>query len=161
MQDKYKYIEEVNDYRVKKKVVGARVPESLVDALNSAASDTSEIGFKLSITKIIEKALEETLIELRRATGIDYYELERFRHEMRNLLVHSNSNTSIDMDKIINEIKDDALKSKDRLQTQRSIREGIRKKKSDIYSSLNKGGEGEIRERMAHFLENSESNQGE
>jgi len=59
----------------KKKVVSARVSQNVLAALNSAEKDVGELGYKFSIANIIDKALNDTLDEIKERTGVDYYEL--------------------------------------------------------------------------------------
>jgi hypothetical protein len=81
-----KFIEEIKIDKSKKKVVGARVPVMILNALDMATPVLKErYGFKFSIPKIIEKALSDTLKEIKVETGLDFYELEKFKHEMNQL----------------------------------------------------------------------------
>ena len=59
----------------KKKVVSARVSQNVLAALNSAEEDIGGLGYKFSIANIIDKALNDTLDEIKDITGIDYYKL--------------------------------------------------------------------------------------
>jgi len=59
----------------KKKVVSARVSQNVLAALNSAEEDIGGLGYKFSIANIIDKALNDTLDEIKDKTGIDYYKL--------------------------------------------------------------------------------------
>ena len=104
-----KYLEKNSTYKDKKKNVGARVSEVVLSALNNAESDSNDLGYTFSITRIIEKALQDTLDELVEKTGMDYLSLEQFKFEMnerqniRN--ISSKDSTWVDFDKKANEIK--------------------------------------------------------
>jgi len=81
-----KFLEKIETHRDEKKVVSARVPKIILDALENAAENLyGEYGYTFSTPRIIEKALEETLDEIKTETGFDFYELERFKYEMRDL----------------------------------------------------------------------------
>jgi hypothetical protein len=79
------FVEKLGLYSAdKKKVVSARVSEIVVEALNDAEKDVAPLGYKFSISNIIEKALNDTLEELKIITGIDYYELTNWTNRMKN-----------------------------------------------------------------------------
>ena len=81
-----KFLEKIETHRDEKKVVSARIPKIILDALENAAENLyGEYGYTFSTPRIIEKALEETLDEIKTETGFDFYELERFKYEMRDL----------------------------------------------------------------------------
>jgi len=104
-----KYLEKNLTYKDKKKNVGARVSEVVLSALNNAEKDSNDLGYTFSITRIIDKALQDTLIELTEKTGMDYLALERFkfemneRQDMRN--IKSEDSNWIDFEKKVYEIK--------------------------------------------------------
>jgi len=77
-----KYLEKNSTYKDKKKNVGARVSEVVLSALNNAEKDSNDLGYTFSITRIIDKALHDTLDELVEKTGMDYLALEQFKYEM-------------------------------------------------------------------------------
>ena len=68
----------------KKKVVSARVSQNVLAALNSAEEDVGELGYKFSIANIIDKALSDTLDEIKEKTGIDYYKLTIWGQKILN-----------------------------------------------------------------------------
>ncbi|MBT4731838.1 hypothetical protein HOB87_07700 [Candidatus Woesearchaeota archaeon] len=81
-----KFLKKIETHRDDKKVVSARVPTVILDALENAAENLyGEYGYTFTTTRIIEKALEETLDEIKGETGFDFYELEKFKYEMRDL----------------------------------------------------------------------------
>ena len=81
-----KFLEKTKTHKDDKKVVSARVPAIILNALDSAKVDLyGEYGYTFSIPRIIEKALEDTLSEIKNETGFDFYELEKFKYEMRDL----------------------------------------------------------------------------
>jgi hypothetical protein len=107
------YLEKNLSYKDKKKNVGARVSEVVLSALNNAEDDSNDLGYTFSITRIIEKALQDTLDELVEKTGIDYLALEKFKFEMNERQAIRNINDKdsnwIDFDKKAHEIKLKAL----------------------------------------------------
>jgi hypothetical protein len=108
-----KYLEKNSTYKDKKKNVGARVSEVVLSALNNAEQDSNDLGYTFSITRIIDKALQDTLVELVEETGMDYLVLEQFKYEMnerqeiRN--IKSEDSNWIDFEKKVHEIKLRAL----------------------------------------------------
>jgi hypothetical protein len=69
-----------------KKVASARVSEVVMSALSDASKDSDIVhGYSFTISKIIEKALNDTLIELKEKTYIDYYKLVVFQREMEQI----------------------------------------------------------------------------
>ena len=108
-----KYLEKNSTYKDKKKNVGARVSEVVLSALNNAEQDSNDLGYTFSITRIIDKALQDTLVELVEETGMDYLVLEQFKFEMnerqdiRN--IKSEDSNWIDFEKKAYEIKLRAL----------------------------------------------------
>jgi len=81
-----KFLKKVETHEDDKKVVSARVPRIVLDALDNAKVDLySEHGYTFSVPRIIEKALKDTLDEIKNETGFDFYELEKFKHEMNDL----------------------------------------------------------------------------
>ena len=67
-----------------KKTVSARVSGVVIAALNDASKDEDILGYSFTVSKIIEKALNDTLAELREKTFIDYYKLVDWKREIRN-----------------------------------------------------------------------------
>jgi hypothetical protein len=108
-----KYLEKNSSYKDKKKNVGARVSEVVLSALNNAEQDSNDLGYTFSITRIIDKALQDTLVELVEETGIDYLVLEQFKFEMNERQDIRNINLEdsnwIDFEKKAYEIKLRAL----------------------------------------------------
>ena len=108
-----KYLEKNLTYKDKKKNVGARVSEVVLSALNNAEKDSNDLGYTFSITRIIDQALQDTLVELFEETGMDYLVLEQFKFEMneqqeiRN--IKSDDYNFIDFESKANEIKLRAL----------------------------------------------------
>jgi len=81
-----KFLERIETYKGERKVVSARVPKIILDALDNAHENLyGEYGYTFSTSRIIKKALEETLDEIKNETGLDFYELEKFKYEMRDL----------------------------------------------------------------------------
>ena len=68
-----------------KKVASARVSEVVMTALSDASKDADISGYSFTVSKIIEKALNDTLVELREKTFIDYYKLVGWKREMEQL----------------------------------------------------------------------------
>ncbi len=106
-----KYLEKNSTYKDKKKNVGARVSEVVLSALNNAESDSNDLGYTFSITRIIEKALQDTLEELSTETGMDYLALEKFKFEMneRQGIRNINAEDRRDFEEVANSIKLEAL----------------------------------------------------
>ncbi|HIE74434.1 MAG TPA: hypothetical protein EYQ06_09270 [Flavobacteriales bacterium] len=69
-----------------KKVASARVSEIVMSALSDASKDSDIVhGYSFTISKIIEKALNDTLVELKEKTYIDYYKLVVFQRKMEQI----------------------------------------------------------------------------
>jgi len=66
----------------KKKMISARVSNDVMEALNSAEGDVDALGYGFSITQIIEEAFNDTLKELKKITGIDYYKLIKWKRKI-------------------------------------------------------------------------------
>ena len=80
------YLEKRVPYRTDgKKVASARVSEVVMTALSDASKDADILGYSFTVSKIIEKALNDTLAELREKTFIDYYKLVGWKREMEQL----------------------------------------------------------------------------
>jgi len=80
------YLEKIDERNLdSKKVVGARVSEHVIAALNSAGDDINMFGYNFSISKVIEKALNNTLLEIKEKNGIDYYKLMKFQRKVEKL----------------------------------------------------------------------------
>ena len=78
------YLEKIDERKKdKKKVAGARVSEVVLAALNHAEDDIEKIGYSFSLSKIIEKALDDTLLELKEKSGIDYYKLIKWQRRIQ------------------------------------------------------------------------------
>jgi len=78
------FIEALGPYSTdKKKVVSARVSEVVVEALNDAEKDVEKLGYRFSISNIIDKALIKSLEELQTITGVDYYKLTKWTNRMK------------------------------------------------------------------------------
>ena len=69
----------------KKKVVSARVSEVVITALNNAEKDKDITGYTFSVSRILERALNDTLNELKRKTAIDYYKLVGWQRKMEGM----------------------------------------------------------------------------
>lgn len=65
------------------KVVGARVSEDVLNALSLAEEDANGFGFSISITDIIKQALNNTLIEIKEETKIDYYKFSKWMKKIK------------------------------------------------------------------------------
>ena len=80
------YLERVPYRTDNKKVASARVSEVVMVALSDASKDSDAVhGYSFTISKIIEKALNETLEELKEKTFIDYYKLVVFKRKMEQI----------------------------------------------------------------------------
>ena len=80
------YLERVPYRTDNKKVASARVSEVVMVALSDASKDSDAVhGYSFTISKIIEKALNETLEELKEKTFIDYYKLVVFKRKMEQM----------------------------------------------------------------------------
>ena len=81
------YLEKRVPYRTDgKKVASARVSEVVMTALSDASKDSDIVhGYSFTISKIIEKALNDTLVELKEKTYIDYYKLVVFKRKMEQI----------------------------------------------------------------------------
>ena len=67
------YLEKIDERNLdSKKVVGARVSEHVIAALNSAGDDINMFGYNFSISKVIEKALNNTLLEIKEKNGNEW-----------------------------------------------------------------------------------------
>ena len=78
------YLEKIEQRDVdKKKVVSARVSEDVLSALNIADEESENFGYTFSVTKVIEKALNDTLSEIKDTTGVDYYEWVKWQKKMK------------------------------------------------------------------------------
>jgi len=100
----YKHIKKVNCSKERKKVVGARVPVDILNAIQDAESDSGQTGFTLSITEIIENALLDTLQELNQATGIDYHELSILKGELYDYVGPADVDTEENLNEVINSL---------------------------------------------------------
>ena len=84
--EKMSYLEKRVPYRTDgKKVASARVSEVVMTALSDASKDADILGYSFTVSKIIEKALNDTLAELREKTFIDYYKLVDWKRKMEQL----------------------------------------------------------------------------
>ena len=69
-----------------KRVVSARIPSVILDALESASEKVAiKSGLTFSTQKIIEMALLELLDEIESETNIDFLALEKYKNELRGL----------------------------------------------------------------------------
>jgi hypothetical protein len=107
-----KYITERETYKDKKKVVGARVPEMILKAINNAKGrsidgpiDPDSISF--SVSKIVEIALLDALKEIEVITGIDFYELEKFKYNIREWYDAITPEIDVDIESFIEKTVDD------------------------------------------------------
>jgi hypothetical protein len=83
----------------KKKVVSARVSGAVVEALSDAENDVKALGYKFSISNIIDKALNDTLEELKEITGIDYYKFITWTNHMKATeSLHSSTQYNFDQE---------------------------------------------------------------
>jgi hypothetical protein len=107
------YLEKIDERgKDKKKVAGARVSEVVLAALNNAENDIDKIGYSFSLSRIIEKALDDTLLELKDKSGIDYYKLIKWQRRIQK--THSVIKQYIDtedFDKYVLELKKDVINS--------------------------------------------------
>lgn len=93
----------------KKKMISARVSKDAMDALSSAEEYVDALGYSFSITQIIEEALSNTLEELKQITGIDYYELVKWKQKIlkaENNLPGTQALASLNIDDEIEKFKD-------------------------------------------------------
>jgi len=107
-----KYITEIKAYKHKKKVVGARVPEIILASIGGAKHYQKEKpngldGYEFSVSKIIEKALLEALNEIETATGINFYEIEKFKYNIREWHDEINPKIDLEIEDYIENILDD------------------------------------------------------
>jgi hypothetical protein len=83
-----RFIQEIEIDKSEKKVVSARIPSMILNALDTASPVLKdEFGFKFSIPEIVEKALFDTLEEIKNETGLDFYGLEKFKKDMNQLKI--------------------------------------------------------------------------
>jgi hypothetical protein len=99
----------------KKKSVGARVSETVVAALNSAESECEEMGFTFSISRIIEEALDNALLELKEKIGIDYYQLIKWQEEMQQIQdrIYCEHVEPINFDEYVSDLKQELISTAD------------------------------------------------
>ncbi|HIG90152.1 MAG TPA: hypothetical protein EYQ45_04140 [Flavobacteriaceae bacterium] len=96
----------------KKKVAGARVSEVVLAALSSAENDIDNIGYSFSVSKIIETALDNTLLELKDKTGIDYYKLIKWQRRLqKSFNIITQYIKTIDFDQYVIELKETVINS--------------------------------------------------
>jgi hypothetical protein len=80
------YLEKRVQYRTdNKKIASARVSEVVMAALSDASKDADIHGYSFTISRIIEKALNDTLAELKGKTFIDYYQLVDWKRRMEQV----------------------------------------------------------------------------
>ena len=102
-----KYIEVVVDHKKAKRVTSVRVPKIYLDALNRAEPELlQEFGYKFSISKILEMALESALDEIKLETGYAFFEIEQFKIDMEGLVKRLGLEkiTTVDVDGVIQNI---------------------------------------------------------
>ncbi len=107
-----KYITEIKAYKHKKKVVGARVPENILESINSAkhyqkGNPGGLNGYDFSVSKIIEGALLDALDEIEMVTGINFYEIEKFKYNIREWYEEINPKIDLDIEDYIENTIDD------------------------------------------------------
>ncbi|MDA7440689.1 Smr/MutS family protein [Candidatus Pseudothioglobus singularis] len=79
------YIKKIDEKeKDKTKVVGARVSEDVLTALALAEEDSEIFGFSISITDIIKQALNDSLMEIKKETNIDYYKWSKWIKKIRS-----------------------------------------------------------------------------
>ena len=66
------------------KIVNARVSEDVLKALSMADDDSNQFDYSFSLTGVIKKALDDTLIEIHQTTGIDYYKLIKWEKKIKD-----------------------------------------------------------------------------
>ena len=103
------YINKIDDYTKKKKMVSSRVPAIYLSALYSAEIDVAECGFDSSISKIITIAFKDALSEIKEKIGVDYYELEKFKHDIVDLQSRINPTTKVNPEILAEEIKEQSI----------------------------------------------------
>ena len=107
------YLEKIDERgKDKKKVAGARVSEIVLAALNNAENDIDKMGYSFSLSKIIEKALDDTLLELKEKSGIDYYKLIKWQRRIQKTysVIKQYIDTE-DFDQYVLEFKKDVINS--------------------------------------------------
>jgi hypothetical protein len=100
----------------KKKVVSARVSEVVITALNNAEKDKNMTGYTFSVSRILERALNDTLNELKRKTAINYYKLVGWQRKMEGMqteLAFDGLEKFFDFDKEIVKLKEGILATED------------------------------------------------
>jgi hypothetical protein len=141
-----------------KSVVSARISDVLLSAMKSGTEDLMLNGYEVSsIARIFERALMETLRDIRVETGVDYYQLEEFRYEMENIVEKYQIKPNIKVDDIVNEIKETALKSQDKSKRRSQIREGIRTKKREIYRYIDKSHNNTFTSNITQLFDDTEN----
>ena len=66
------------------KIVNARVSEDVLKGLSMADDDSNQFDYSFSLTGVIKKALDDTLIEIHQTTGIDYYKLIKWEKKIKD-----------------------------------------------------------------------------
>jgi len=102
-----KYIEAVVDHKKAKRVTSVRVPKIYLDALNRAEPELlQEFGYKFSVSKILEMALDSALEEIKLETGYAFYEIEQFKIDIEGLIKRLGLEkiTTVDVDGVIQNI---------------------------------------------------------
>ena len=97
------YIKKIDEKeKDRSKVVGARVSEDVLAALSLAEEDAEDFGFSISITDIIKQALNDTLVEIKEETNIDYYKFSKWMKKIKitYLNVSRHANVGVDHDPI-------------------------------------------------------------
>ena len=103
------YINKSDSYLKKKKMVSSRVPAIYLSALYAAETDVASCGFDSSISKIITIAFKDALSEIKEKIGVDYYELEKFKHDIMDLQSRINPTTRVNPDLLAEEIKEQSI----------------------------------------------------
>mgnify|MGYP001453674406 FL=1 len=70
-----KYLKK-NQKRDEKKMISTRVRTHVIDAFQNAAEDASLNGYTLTLSSIVETALEDAIGEYTKARGTDYLRIE-------------------------------------------------------------------------------------
>jgi uncharacterized radical SAM superfamily protein len=118
------FLEKVDVNKNNKRMVCSRISEDIVSALDAAKDELKSMpkgealcGYTFSMNKIIEKSFKDTLKEIKEKTGLDFYELEKFKLNLKDLCDRLQQEIDIDMfiDESIDSIKEkyDKLKYTD------------------------------------------------
>lgn len=104
------YINKIDDYTKKKRMISARVPQIYLDALYASETDVAECGLDSTISKIVSIAFRDALSEIKDKLGVDYLELEKFKLDIADLQSRLNPQNIINPEICAYAIKEQAIK---------------------------------------------------